>query len=103
MAYHSMGRPDESDAALEQILEMDDEDAKYWILPDVYAWRGDNDEFFDVIFEEHEEAPMSNTSYVFQPQYSGLHSDPRWTEWREAIGMSEERLDAIAFNPQLPQ
>lgn len=103
MAYHSMGRARESEAALAMILELDDEIAKYWIFPDVYAWRGDSDEFFEIIFRENENDPMSNTGYVFRSQYSGLHSDPRWTEWREKIGMSEERLDAIVFDPQLPQ
>ena len=28
--------------------------------------------------------------------------DPRWEAWREAIEMSAERLDAIEFNPDLP-
>jgi len=29
--------------------------------------------------------------------------DPRWNEWRKSVGMSEERLDAIEFNPQLSE
>ncbi len=39
---------------------------------------------------------------VFVPAFRNLHDDPRWDEWRESIGMSAERLDAIEFNPDLP-
>ena len=35
--------------------------------------------------------------------YTRLHSDPRWTELRNSIGMSEERLAAIEFDPKLPE
>jgi hypothetical protein len=35
--------------------------------------------------------------------YRNLYDDPRWEEFRESIGMSQERLDAIEFNPQLPE
>ena len=97
-----MGRFEESDAELAMIRGLDPEE-QVWILPDVYAWRGDNDEFFQMIQKENDDDPMGNSGLVFQPNYAGLHSDPRWAEWRELIGMSEERLDAIDFDPKLPQ
>jgi len=40
---------------------------------------------------------------IRNPAYKRLHSDPRWTEFRNAIGMSKERLAAIEFNPELPE
>ncbi|NCF15270.1 MAG: hypothetical protein GWP62_08175 [Gammaproteobacteria bacterium] len=103
MAYHSMGQAEESDAALAMILKFDDEDLRLWVLPDVYAWRGDNDEFFRILYDEGSHDGINGRSYVFQPQFSGLHTDPRWAQFRQAVGMSAERLNAIEFNPQLPQ
>jgi len=103
MAYHSMGRADESDAALAMIREVDDERARDWILSDVLAWRGENDEFFEIAFKDVREGSFAGRSNVFQPHYTGFHSDPRWTQWRELIGMSKERLDAIEFDPVLPE
>jgi hypothetical protein len=32
-----------------------------------------------------------------------IRDDPRWAEYREAVGMSQERLDAIEFDPWLPE
>ena len=103
MAYHSLGRAEESDEELAKILEMENRKEQLWILPDVYAWRGDNDELFEILFEESPEGGNEYSQLIFQPQYASMHSDPRWTEWRELIGMSEERLNTIQFSPQLPE
>ena len=37
------------------------------------------------------------------PAFRNLRDDPRWDDWLESIGMSAERLDAIEFNPDLPE
>jgi hypothetical protein len=37
------------------------------------------------------------------PVWRKITDDPRWLEYREAIGMSRERLDAIEFDPWLPE
>ena len=37
------------------------------------------------------------------PVWRKITDDPRWTEYREAIGMSQERLEAIEFDPWLPE
>ena len=103
MAYHSQGRVEESDAALGRILEWKDPEEQRWILPDVYAWRGENDEFFEIVLASLQDDIYEGASLVFQPQYAGLHGDPRWTEFRKSAGMSEERLNAIEFNPGLPE
>jgi TolB-like protein len=103
MAYHSLGRSEDSDAALRLILEWEDEEDRSWILPDVLAWRGDTDELFQLLFEHSDSNLQHYGGIIFQPQYAQVRSDPRWTEWRESLGMSEERLNAIEFNPQLPE
>ena len=103
MAYHSLGRAEDSDRALRMILEWEDEVDRLWILRDVFAWRGDNDELFQILLERPALGVRQYRGIIFQPQYAQVRSDPRWTQFREAIGMSAERLDAIDFNPQLPQ
>jgi hypothetical protein len=40
---------------------------------------------------------------VFVPVFRNLHDDPRWDEWRASIEMSAARLDAIGFDPDLPE
>ena len=40
---------------------------------------------------------------VSDPTYRKLWTDPRWDEYRDSIGMSKERLDAIEFEVQLPE
>jgi hypothetical protein len=40
---------------------------------------------------------------VFNPVWREIRDDPRWLEYREAIGMSPERLEAIEFDPWFPE
>jgi len=40
---------------------------------------------------------------VLNPPFAVLHNDPRWDVWLDSIGMSAERLDAIEFDPNLPE
>ena len=53
--------------------------------------------------------PLANTDFnfprreVFSPIWKELHDDPRWLEYRRAQGLSPERVDAIKFDPRLPE
>jgi hypothetical protein len=73
------------------------------------AWMGDNDTAFGLIEQlVNYEASAADHYYeshglVFNPAFKRLRSDPRWAEFRNSIGMSEERLAAIQFNPELPE
>jgi len=40
---------------------------------------------------------------VFRSVFRKLHSDPRWSEWRASIGMPEDVLAAVTFDPKLPE
>jgi len=40
---------------------------------------------------------------MFRPHFWKLHDDPRWTELRERLNMTEERLSAIEFEVILPE
>jgi hypothetical protein len=64
---------------------------------------GDNDTAFELIKQIVDYDSKDAHGLVFNPVYKRLHSDPRWTEFRESIGMTEERLAAIQFDPELPE
>jgi hypothetical protein len=40
---------------------------------------------------------------VYSPEFENLHNDPRWQALVRQVGMSEEQLAAISFDPELPQ
>jgi hypothetical protein len=40
---------------------------------------------------------------LFHPVWRELRDDPRWQDYRAALGMSQARLDAIEFDPWLPE
>ena len=69
----------------------------------VAAWMGKKDLAFENLFA------MAATGFqylhrrTFSPGWQNLHDDPRWLEYREFNGTSAERLDAIEFDPDLPE
>jgi len=105
MALFSLGDTAEADAILAKLMAMPHRDTRglTFAVTEAAAWMGKNDLAFENLFE------MSATNFqylrrrTFSPIWRGLHDDPRWLEWRELNGMSTERLDAIEFNPDLPQ
>jgi len=77
--------------------------SKFGLLDEVSAWMNKKDQAFTYLSEAAERNPIGVRSVVFSPALRNLHDDPRWTEFRNSIGMSEERLAAIEFDPQLPE
>ncbi len=105
MALISLGRYYEADALFEKILRSDffDQRMLTLFLTEVATWKGDKDFAFEKLHE------MAATQFqhlhrrTFSPVWQNLHDDPRWLEYREFNGTSAERLDAIEFNPNLPE
>ena len=100
MALHDLGRKSESDAIMAGMVEDGDDPLG---AAEAYAWRGDNDLAFENLDRTYDAKPYSVQKRVFAPIFQKLHDDPRWTEFREKIGMSEERLTAIEFNIDLSE
>ncbi len=69
----------------------------------VAAWFGDADKAFDSLIAYTELADYTARLEVHHPVWNKIVDDPRWLEYREALGMAQERLDAIAFDPWLPE
>jgi TolB-like protein len=96
MAYYDLGRIEESDLALNALIEGYANEAAAFIAEN-YAWRGDIDRAFEWLGRAIEEKQYMWGSLVFDPVFSKLHSDPRWQDIRARDGRSEEQLQKIDF------
>ena len=101
MANYDLGQFTEAEIAYEQLVALPGD--RHDVHFESSAWMNKKDVAFAYLSEAAENDPIWVQGEVFSPALVNLHDDPRWTEFRESIGMSEERLDAIDFNPQLPQ
>jgi adenylate cyclase len=107
MAEFSMGNGESARAAVRQL---DDELATasrvYWtyMVASAHAWLGNRDRAFELLMSLPND-PQSVLSMVrrYHPVWGGLRDDPRWLGYLEYIGRSPERLDAIEFDPWLPE
>jgi len=102
MAHHDLGETEEAEAALKDLLTVESMQRER-MLAQAYAWMGRNDVAFEWLQMQTEQDLRWAQGSVFNPVFRKLHDDPRWDEWRESIEMSAERLDAIEFNPDLPE
>ncbi len=102
MANFDLGRFVEAESNYEQLVALPD-GSEFQVLVEASAWMNKKDHAFAYLDEAAEYDPVAARGGFFNPATRNLHDDPRWTEFRVLIGMSEERLDAIEFNPQLPE
>jgi len=112
MADYSSGRAEEALAQLASLEALLAEEAnrssgKAWSiridLAAAYAWMGDADKVFAHLLPPPERVPYTDRLDVLNPVWRRITDDPRWGEYREAIGMPQGRLDAIEFDPWLPE
>jgi len=102
MAYHALGRLDESDAALAETIEGHEQHAAYNIAY-ILAYRGEADRAFEWLDKAVEYKDGGLTGIVTEPLFTNIHDDPRWMLFLESIGKSPEQLAAIEFNVTLPE
>ncbi len=103
MASYALGDVEGAELELERLQAMSDGGDDLDLLADVAAWMGRSDRAFELL----NEIAVANTGAAQRltsvPLFRALHNDPRWDAWLDSIGMSAERLDAIEFNPNLPE
>lgn len=99
MAYHAMGKQEESDAVLDELIEKQDS----YGIASVLAYRNETDRAFEWLDKAVENGDPSLTGVGVDPAFSSIHSDPRWLPFLASIGKSPEQLDAIEFTVTLPQ
>ncbi len=103
MARYTLGDLQGAELELERLQAMRDEGDNVELLAVVAAWMSRNDRAFELLNEIAVADPGSARQLALDPPFRVLHNDPRWDTWLDSIGMSAERLDAIAFNPNLPE
>ena len=104
MATWSLGDEAHARALLDELAASDfyDQRALKLEVAMAAAWMGDRDRAFELLFELSQTVFRTMKITVYSPMWRNLHDDPRWAEWREQNGISETRLDAIEFDPRLP-
>jgi len=102
MAWYTLGDTDKAQAEQERLLASGDED-RITLLAETAAWMGDKDKAFEWLAAVPVDINSSFGGFIFQPVYQSLHDDPRWDAFRESIDMSAARLDAIEFDPVMPE
>jgi tetratricopeptide (TPR) repeat protein len=102
MAYHALGRKEESDAALAELIAEQEQGAAYNIAY-VLAYRGEADRAFEwlAMAVDYQDAGLSEI--IGDPLFTRIHDDSRWAPFLESIGSSPEQLAAIKFEVTLPK
>ena len=101
MAYHALGRKDESDAALAQLTAKYEKDATYNIAG-VNAFLGNADRAFEWLEKERGNGGTF-AEIVVDPIFANLYNDPRWLPFLRSIGKAPEQLANVTFGVAPPQ
>jgi TolB-like protein/tetratricopeptide (TPR) repeat protein len=107
MAFHSLGRHEESDAMLATLIENWGDEVPDAVAQ-VFAWRGEKDsafEWLDLALDTDQSAEIQGTSRVARlgdPVFQNLHDDPRWEDFRRRTGLPSERIAAIEIDLKIP-
>ncbi len=102
LAYHDLGREQESATILYKLTEMSE---AYWPwgLARANAWLGNADEAFRYL----EAAARPNLPQLgglaTHPLFQKLHEDPRWPAYLSSIGQTPEQIAAFKFNVEPPE
>jgi TolB-like protein/Tfp pilus assembly protein PilF len=102
MAYHALGRVNESDAMLEWAISTIEEVASYNIAF-VLAFRGETDRAFEWLEKAVHYNDPGLSQITSAPMFANIHSDPRWLPFLEKLGKSPTQLAAIEFKVSLPE
>jgi tetratricopeptide (TPR) repeat protein len=96
MAFHDLGRAEESDELLASYV--DDYGEQYpREVAKIYAWRGEKDLAFEWFYRADEAGSDGEGMLVANPLFANLHDDPRWAAILEERGFSEAQLAALKF------
>ena len=102
MALYSLGRQDEFETVFAK-LRQDWGEEQPMFVAFIYAWTGDADAAFDWLDKGIEKDTFDVIRAYTSPFFRNLHSDPRWQDVLERIGMSPDQLAAIEFDLILPR
>ena len=101
VAYHDLGREDESADALRELIELEAEVWPYG-LARTYGWIGDADEAFRYLQRTADSESGYLGGMAINPLFGKLHSDPRWLPFLRSVGQAPEQLPKVDFNFRVP-
>ncbi len=86
---------------LESVLAQWGDQVAFYISQ-VAAERDEKDRAFELLERARRNGEPDLVMAVSEPMLRSLHNDPRWAQFRENIGRSEERLAAVEFEVSEP-
>ena len=101
LAFHSLGRARESEAALRELIRNYGE-SQPALVGLVYSYRGERDEAFRWLDEAARIRDPAATSVAFDVLTDPLRDDPRWLPFLRKIGYAPEQLAAIRIDVPQP-
>jgi len=102
MVYFALGKREESDAALAELVRNQERDSAYDIAY-VCAFRGEADKAFEWLEKEFEYSGSVNPEIVTEGLFDKIRSDPRWLPFLRKHGMAPDQLAKIEFKVTLPK
>lgn len=102
LVAHAEGRRQDSDAALRALI---DGWGDQWPseVAQVHAFRGEIDDAFEWLEKDYAIAGAAGWGeWRLMPLYDNLRDDPRWPQFLEKVGVSDEQLAAIPLAITLP-
>jgi TolB-like protein/class 3 adenylate cyclase/Tfp pilus assembly protein PilF len=85
--HHACGRPAESEAALQELIETDSAGAAYQIALG-YAYRGEKELAFEWLERAYVQRDPGVGSMKLSPPFRFMYSDPRWQAFLEKMGLA---------------
>jgi adenylate cyclase len=102
MALYLLGRQQEYESSLVEAVEQLGNTSPLW-LAQIYALAGDADETFAWLTRAVEQNDVATVGQFLEPYYESVYADPRWKEYLQHTGTSQEQLEEIAFEVKLPK
>jgi tetratricopeptide (TPR) repeat protein len=102
MAYYALGRRDESDAALRDLIRLHGQDSTYeiaWTL----AFRGEPDRAFEWLDKSLAVRDPLVYGALGNRLLDKLHDDARWLPFLRMAGIAPDQVAAIEFKVSLPR
>jgi TolB-like protein len=102
MAYYSLGRKADSDAALADAIRSYAATSAY-NLAYALAWRNEPDAAFEWLDRAVGEKDTGLAGIAAERLFANIHEDPRWLPFLRRLGKAPDQLAAIEFTVSLPQ
>jgi TolB-like protein len=96
LAFHALGRDEESEERLASFIENFGDEAPREVSK-VYAFRNDKDLAFEWFARAEAMGEDSDSMLIASPLFGNLHGDPRWEAILEERGYSEGQLAELDF------